>query len=87
MQRRDFLKAASSFVALGALDACRVNPNTTPVRPPSLQLPPLRLSVDRISRITVCTRPFRPQGPRLDVEKIGDKTVVHSYGHGGSSFA
>ncbi|MFN7984212.1 MAG: FAD-dependent oxidoreductase [Vicinamibacterales bacterium] len=87
MQRRDFIKAASSFVALGALDACRVNPKTTPVRPPSLQLPPLRLSVDRISRITVCTRPFRPQGPRLDVEKIGDKTVVHSYGHGGSGWS
>ena len=87
IERRHFLKAAGSVVALGAFEACRVSPNTTPARPPTLQLPPLRLSVDRISRITVCTRPFRPQGPRLDVEKIGDKTVVHSYGHGGSGWS
>ena len=87
MERRDFLKAAGAFVAIGALDACRVSPKTTPSLPQTLQLPPLRLSVDRISRITVCTRPFRPQGPRLDVEKIGDKTVVHSYGHGGSGWS
>lgn len=87
IERRDFLKAAGAFVTVGALDACRVSPRTTPTLPPSLQLPPLRLSVDRISRITVCTRPFRPQGPRLDVEKIGDKTVIHSYGHGGSGWS
>jgi glycine/D-amino acid oxidase-like deaminating enzyme len=43
--------------------------------------------VDRITVITVCTRPFRAQGPRLDVEKIGDRTVVHNYGHGGSGWS
>lgn len=54
---------------------------------PKLQLWPVRASVDRITRITVCTRPFRPQGPRFDVEKIGTKTVVHNYGHGGSGWS
>jgi glycine/D-amino acid oxidase-like deaminating enzyme len=43
--------------------------------------------VDRIFRITVCLRPFRAAGPRLDVEKVGDKTVVHNYGHGGSGWS
>jgi glycine/D-amino acid oxidase-like deaminating enzyme len=47
----------------------------------------LRASVDRITRITVCTRPFRAQGPRLDVENVGSKTVVHNYGHGGSGWS
>ncbi len=28
-------------------------------------------------------RPFRPQGFRLDAERIGDALVVHDYGHGG----
>jgi glycine/D-amino acid oxidase-like deaminating enzyme len=37
--------------------------------------------------VTVCTRPFRAAGPRLDVEKIGAKTVVHNYGHGGSGWS
>ena len=35
----------------------------------------------------MCTRPFRLQGPRLDVEKVGAKTVVHNYGHGGSGWS
>ena len=52
-----------------------------------LQLPPLRVATDRISRITVCTRPFRAQGPRLDVEQVGAKTIVHNYGHGGSGWS
>lgn len=41
----------------------------------------------RITRITVCTRPFRAQGPRLEVETVGAKRVVHNYGHGGSGWS
>ena len=54
---------------------------------PTLQLSPLRASVDRITGITVCTRPFRAQGPRFDVEQVGAKTVIHNYGHGGSGWS
>ena len=43
--------------------------------------------MDRIARITVCTRPFRAQGPRLDVEQVGQTTVAHNYGHGGSGWS
>jgi len=50
-------------------------------------LVPIRAHVDRIFRITVCLRPFRAAGPRMDVEKVGDKTVVHNYGHGGSGWS
>jgi glycine/D-amino acid oxidase-like deaminating enzyme len=48
---------------------------------------PIRADMDRIFRITVCTRPFRPAGPRQDVERVGDKVVVHNYGHGGSGWS
>ena len=58
---------------------------------PSYDLPgpivPIRADVDRIFRITVCLRPFRAAGPRLDVERLGDKVVVHNYGHGGSGWS
>jgi hypothetical protein len=37
--------------------------------------------------VTVCLRPFRAAGPRLDVERVGDKAVVHNYGHGGSGWS
>ena len=48
---------------------------------------PIRADMDRIFRLTVCTRPFRAAGPRQDVEKVGDKVVVHNYGHGGSGWS
>ena len=50
-------------------------------------LAPLDTDPGRISRITVCTRPFRAQGPRIEVETVGDKRVVHNYGHGGSGWS
>jgi glycine/D-amino acid oxidase-like deaminating enzyme len=43
--------------------------------------------MDRVFRITVCLRPFRAAGPRLDVERVGDKTIIHNYGHGGSGWS
>jgi glycine/D-amino acid oxidase-like deaminating enzyme len=48
---------------------------------------PIRADPDSLTRITVCTRPFRPGGPRLDVEALGAKTVFHNYGHGGSGWS
>jgi len=53
----------------------------------STYLAPVRADPGRISRITVCTRPFRAAGPRLEVEVIGDKRVVHNYGHGGAGWS
>ncbi len=48
---------------------------------------PIRARTDRIFDITVCLRPFRAQGPRLDVEQVGHTRVVHNYGHGGSGWS
>lgn len=50
-------------------------------------LAPYRMDPSLITRITVCTRPFRHQGPRIEAETIGDKRVVHNYGHGGSGWS
>jgi glycine/D-amino acid oxidase-like deaminating enzyme len=86
--RRRFLTGVGAVAVLGALDACRGAPGSSRAHArTTLQLSPLRASVDRITRITVCTRPFRAQGPRLDAEKVGAKMVVHNYGHGGSGWS
>jgi len=61
-----------------------------PAVPPPGGIPalmPVRADLDRIFRVTVCLRPFRAGGPRLEVERVGDKTVVHNYGHGGSGWS
>jgi glycine/D-amino acid oxidase-like deaminating enzyme len=88
--RREILAAAGAAFTLTALEGCgagvmRDKRIAVPATP--LQLPPLHAATDRITRITVCTRPFRAEGPRLDVEQIGSKTIVHNYGHGGSGWS
>ena len=88
--RRQVLASAGAAALLGALDSCggRVL-KATPAALAAirLQLPPLHTGADRITRITVCTRPFRAEGPRLDIERIGTKSIVHNYGHGGSGWS
>jgi glycine/D-amino acid oxidase-like deaminating enzyme len=89
VRRRELLTGAGAALIVSALQGCSVGLRDraqTP-SPGKLVLPRLRASVDRITRITVCTRPFRAQGPRLDTEQIGRKTVVHNYGHGGSGWS
>jgi glycine/D-amino acid oxidase-like deaminating enzyme len=38
---------------------------------------------DRIVRQVAGLRPFRPSGFVVRVERLGEKTVIHNYGHGG----
>ena len=97
MNRRDFLQNSSAFPGLGllGLSGCAHQPNsaakaTAPTLPIYDAIPPLapiRAHEDRLFRITVCTRPFRAAGPRIEVERVGDKLVVHNYGHGGSGWS
>ncbi len=78
---------------MAGLSACATVPESAglilPPRP-GFQHPTLaRLNTDpgRISRITVCTRPFRREGPRIEAEAFGDKRLVHNYGHGGAGWS
>ena len=91
MNRRYFLGG----MAAAGLSGCASKVPTAasvppPPAPPAYTMPPLmpiRAETDRIFRVTVCLRPFRAAGPRLDVERVGEKTVVHNYGHGGSGWS
>jgi glycine/D-amino acid oxidase-like deaminating enzyme len=74
------LRTLSLAVAAGALPACAT------LRPVARRrgLPPVRVAADREIRTVVGLRPFRPRGFRVASERLGDKLVVHNYGHGGS---
>jgi D-amino-acid oxidase len=48
-----------------------------------IRLAPVHVSPERIIRIDVGLRPFRPSGFRVEREAFGDKVLVHNYGHGG----
>ena len=54
---------------------------------PRPALAPLNISPETLMRVTVCTRPFRPAGPRLEAVNVGGRKVVHNYGHGGSGWS
>lgn len=88
--RRAFLRQASA-AGLFTLGGCATaaTPSLAP-KPAFRPVPPLaRVNArpERIMNITVCLRPFRAAGPRLDTETVGDKLVVHNYGHGGSGWS
>lgn len=99
MHRRHFLRQAGfalAAVSTGALTACARQPIVaqTSDAPPVARLAdgvapiaPIRASVDRITGVYVCTRPFRAAGPRVEAERFDHKTVVHNYGHGGAGWS
>ena len=94
MDRRRFLRGSGMLAGMSALglSGCVKQVRTTqqsalPLYDAYTPLVPIRAHADRIFRITVCLRPFRAAGPRMDVEKAGDKIVVHNYGHGGSGWS
>jgi glycine/D-amino acid oxidase-like deaminating enzyme len=85
MDRRAFIGRSAATLALSGLAPSRVLAQTLfdPVPP----LVPIRALPDRIFRTTVCLRPFRKAGPRMDTEHVGRKIVIHNYGHGGSGWS
>jgi glycine/D-amino acid oxidase-like deaminating enzyme len=98
MQRRDFLKGSAALMsalpvgsALGAEATATLTGSagsgTAELMTGARQLSPIIASPDRIIEMNVCTRPFRPQGPRIETQRIGRKNVVHNYGHGGSGWS
>ena len=70
--------AAARGFGGGLMRDLRMAPGTRPAR-----LPPVLVSEERIIRIDVGLRPFRPSGFRVAREALGDKVLVHNYGHGG----
>ncbi|MDC8832519.1 FAD-dependent oxidoreductase [Alteromonas gilva] len=96
MQRRRFLQGALGGGIASSLIGCAktskpVN-HSLPLSPAGLPmqtgpLAPINAQPDRIISTNVCTRPFRAQGPRIEVEKSGNKTLIHNYGHGGSGWS
>jgi D-amino-acid oxidase len=79
--RRRLLQSAAALT----LSGCATLPRGYAAYRPTLA--PIRASADRLFDVTVCLRPFRAAGPRLESERIGDKLVVHNYGHGGSGWS
>jgi len=79
LNRRGFLRGALATSALLlAQRSLALGPH--PQRP----FAPVRVSRDRLIREVVGLRPYRPSGFVVDSERVGEKLLVHNYGHGGA---
>jgi glycine/D-amino acid oxidase-like deaminating enzyme len=92
VNRRSIIKT-SALGALGlALGGC-ASRSTPPAaaaprtRRARVRLTPVRVAADLIIRSTVGLRPHRPQGFVVGSEKLGDRLLVHNYGHGGAGWS
>lgn len=85
LDRRVFIAGTSASI-LGACQSV-ARPSGAYTLEPRKALEPIRADRGHLMKVTVCTRPFRPAGPRLEAERFGPKTVVHNYGHGGSGWS
>jgi len=89
MDRRSMLKTGGlGLIGLG-LGGCVSSARSTGVgyTRPVRRLEPVRASWARVIRTTVGLRPYRPSGFVLRRERLGEKLLIHNYGHGGSGMS
>ena len=82
MNRRAFLRnalAASTFLA-----TARTTPAFAAGQKVERHFAPVKVSRDRIIREVVGLRPYRSEGFVVEAERVGEKLLVHNYGHGGA---
>lgn len=76
--RRRFIRNLASTTGLAAIGvAC------TRTGRDLRRYAPVKVARERIIRTVAGLRPYRPQGFVVRSEKLGGKTLVHNYGHGG----
>ena len=79
--RRSFLRGA---VATSALLVATRSRSLAICFDQARHLAPVKVSRDRVIREVVGLRPYRPEGFRVEAERVGNKLLVHNYGHGGA---
>src|SRR5688572_10310514 len=79
MDRRGFLATSGSAALLAA---CAPSPRL--VTTPAPLLPRVKVDEGRIIRTMAGLRPYRAGGFVVRGEPLGDKLLVHNYGHGGA---
>ena len=82
IDRRSFLRnagvAAGFIVSSGGLGFRALSQQA------QRRFAPVKVSRDRVIREIVGLRPFRAEGYVVEAQRIGNKLLVHNYGHGGA---
>lgn len=78
LDRRTFVAAGSAAL----LSGCATIPRRT--GDACAPLPPVNVDPALVTRAYGCLRPYRASGFVVRREQLGDKALVHNYGHGGA---
>lgn len=79
LPRRHFVAASAAL----ALPGCATTAPRVATAQPAC-LPRVKISPDRVIRTLAGLRPYRAQGFVVRADALGDKRLVHNYGHGGA---
>jgi glycine/D-amino acid oxidase-like deaminating enzyme len=80
INRRAFLQGAAATTALLTVARAQALAAFAPER----RFAPVRVARDRVIREVVGLRPYRAEGFVVAAEKLGNKLLIHNYGHGGA---
>jgi hypothetical protein len=78
LERRAFLGAGSAALLSGCATV-----GSRPLTAGCTPLPPVDVDASRVIRTVAGLRPYRESGFVVRAETLGDKRLVHNYGHGG----
>ena len=81
MDRRAFIASATSSLIL---PGCATTPRLARASAATGCLPPVNVAPERVIRTVAGLRPYRASGFVVRAEPLGNKTLVHNYGHGGA---
>src|SRR6186713_285676 len=82
MNRRQFIGSSALGLSGLALPGCATTRSRTLDQTGCL--PPVDVSPERVIRTVAGLRPYRASGFVVRSEALGDKQLVHNYGHGGA---
>ncbi|MGP1284243.1 MAG: FAD-dependent oxidoreductase [Parasphingopyxis sp.] len=84
IDRRALLTATGALLGGLALQGCTTTAGRAAGPPPGCRLHPVDVRRERHIRTLVGLRPFRDSGFVVRAEALGNKRLVHNYGHGGA---
>ena len=79
LDRRSFTIGSAALVS-----GCATIPTAPPALVDCAPLPPVKVDASRVIRTVAGLRPYRRSGFVVRAEVLGDKRLVHNYGHGGA---
>ena len=79
LDRRSFTIGSAALVS-----GCATIPTSPPAVADCTPLMPVDVDASRVIRTVAGLRPYRKSGFVVRAEALGDKRLVHNYGHGGA---